>query len=176
MKKAFLLFVLIFAPALSPSLSYGNDVSFGRYIPSPQLVNEARLTHLFWDVYDIALYAPKGRYAADGPFALEITYLLGLKGEDIAKVAKNEMARLGMRDSDTLKKWHDQMVNIFPDVEKGERLVGIKGADGYTYFYNNGGFIGSVQDHAFSQYFFDIWLSPNTSRPRLRRELLGVDT
>lgn len=179
MKKAFLLFILLCTPVLgitlSPSLSHGANVSFERYIPTPQLVNEARLTHLFWDVYDIALYAPKGRYAAQGPFALEITYLLSLKGADIAKVAKNEMARLGMRDADILKKWHDQMVDIFPDVEKGEQLVGVKGSDGYTYFYNNGEFIGSVQDPEFSQYFFDIWLSPNTSRPRLRRELLGVD-
>ena len=167
--------IILLALILAPTAAFGGDVSYGRYIPEPQKVNQTRLTYLFWDVYDIALYAPNGTYKNDAPFALEITYLLDLEGKDIAKVAKKEMKKLGQKNKDILEKWHNQMAEIFPNVEKGERLVGIKGADGYAYFYNDGTFIGSVQDPEFTQYFFDIWLSPNTSRPDLRRELLKSD-
>ena len=172
MKNVFYKSLLLLTLSLTPAYAHASTMSFGHYIPQPELVNQTRLTHLFWDVYDIALYAPQGEYKTNAPFALEITYLMNLKGKDIAKVAKKEMRRLGMKDTKTLELWHQKMLEIFPDVQEGERLVGIKGADGYTYFYNDSQFIGSVQDHSFSQYFFDIWLSPETSRPDLRRKLL----
>ena len=146
---------------------------FSSYIDAPQKVSVARLTHLFWDVYDIALYAPNGQYNPEQPFALQITYLLDLKGEKIAEAGRKEMKKLGMKDKKTLKEWETKMTEIFPDVSEGETLTGIRGSDGFSYFYNDGKFIGTVQDPEFTHYFFNIWLSPETSRPSLRRDLLG---
>ena len=40
--------------------------------------NEGRLTYLLWDVYDAMLYAPKGKWSHDKPFALKLSYLRSL--------------------------------------------------------------------------------------------------
>jgi hypothetical protein len=34
---------------------------------------------------------------------------------------------------------------------------------------------GSIDDVELGRLFFDIWLGDDTSEPRLRRELLGID-
>jgi hypothetical protein len=38
----------------------------------------------------------------------------------------------------------------------------------------NGKPIGEIKDPEFARLFFGIWLSPQTSAPEMRRELLGL--
>ena len=40
-------------------------------------------------------------------------------------------------------------------------------------FFVNGRAVGDVRDARFAQLFFGIWLSPQTSEPRLRESLLA---
>lgn len=145
-----------------------------KYVPDAAEVGATRLKYLFWDVYDISLHAPKGEFGFSKPFALDIKYLLDLKGKDIAKVAKDEIKRQGISQPQLLERWHNQLKDIFPDVQKGDRITGFYGQDGYAYFYKNGQFIGSIQDPEFAVVFFKIWLGENTSQPQLRRALLGA--
>ena len=69
--------------------------------------------------------------------------------------------------------WREQMRNIFPDVEKGSRLSGLYQPDAATIFYQDNKVIGMITDAAFGRWFFGIWLDTRTSRPDLRRQLLG---
>jgi hypothetical protein len=143
------------------------------YISDAQVVGEGRLTYLFWDVYDASLIAPKGEWKNDKPFALKLTYLRKLEGKKIAERSIQEMRGQGINDEVKLATWHSQMINIFPDVDDGYQLMGIRDQQANTLFYHDNMLIGRIDDAEFTQAFFDIWLSDKTSEPKVRRKLLG---
>lgn len=62
---------------------------------------------------------------------------------------------------------------IFPDVSKGNVLTGVRDEKGGTRFYLGTQPIGHIADTVFTEAFFGICLSPRTSQPQLRRDVLG---
>ena len=83
------------------------------------------------------------------------------------------MRKVGYTDETKLKKWGDAMTAIFPDVKKGDTLVGVSIPGKEARFYSQEKFIAAVPDPEFAKAFFDIWLSDKTSEPKLRLRLLG---
>jgi len=144
------------------------------YVPAAQKVGEGRLTYLFWDVYDAALYAPKGSWQEGQPFALQLSYLREIEGKKIADRSVEEMRNQGIKDEVKLATWYAQMRKIFPDVDKGVRLTGVYTKKGETVFYEDDKEVGRINDADFSKAFFGIWLNEKTSVPDLRRKLLGA--
>ena len=144
------------------------------YVPDAQEVGEARLTYLFWDVYDATLHAPKGEWNHAQPFALSLRYLRSLEGEKIADRSAEEMRKQGYNDEIKLAAWYAQMRDIFPDVKKGDEITGIYYPDAPAEFLLNGKPLGEVKDPEFGSHFFDIWLSEKTTEPEMRRALLGL--
>jgi hypothetical protein len=84
------------------------------------------------------------------------------------------MRRLGYGDEAALARWGEAMARVFPDVRRGDRLVGVylpgRGAD----FYGEDRYLGTVAEEAFADAFFAIWLDARTREPRLREALLGT--
>lgn len=144
------------------------------YVPGAQKVGEGRLTYLLWDVYDAALYAPRGKWSHDKPFALRLSYLRPIKGKKIADRSAEEIRGQGFTDEIKIAAWHAQMKKIFPDVNEGVSLTGVYTQMGETVFYRNNTEIGRIKDPEFSKVFFDIWLNEKTTAPDLRRKLLGA--
>ena len=144
------------------------------YVPAAQKVGEGRLTYLFWDVYDAALYAPQGMLNDGQPFALKLSYLRDIEGKKIADRSAEEMRDQGFDDEVKLATWHAQMRKIFPDVQEGETITGVYTRGGGSVFYKDNIRIGVINDPEFSEAFFNIWLSDKTSAPDLRRKLLGA--
>lgn len=145
------------------------------YIEKPQKVGEARLSVLFWDIYDASLFAPQGQFTGEHPFALELKYLRNFKGKDIASRSVDEMRKLGINDEVKLAKWYQEMQEIFPDVKEGEKITGIVDTQQVSHFYYNDEPLGKVYDEEFSKAFFNIWLSEQTSEPKMREKLLGLN-
>jgi hypothetical protein len=143
------------------------------YIPQAKVQGEGRLRVLFWQVYDAVLYVPETGYQADGTYALSLTYLMDFEGAEIAKRSRSEIADQGFNDDTLLDLWEVQMRDVFPNVKEGDTIIGVRDSDGHARFYHNGAAIGSLKDNQFSNAFFGIWLSPNTSEPKLRKKLLG---
>jgi hypothetical protein len=137
------------------------------------LIGEARMQVLFWDIYDARLLAPEGRLEAGEPFALSLTYLRDLEGEKIAARSIEEMRKQGLDDEAALARWYRSLVEIIPDVGESDEIVGFAAADGSTRFYLDGQLIGEVWEPEFTRAFFDIWLGEKSSEPRLRDQLLG---
>ena len=137
-------------------------------------VGEARFSFLFWDVYDAQLYAPQRRFTPAGTYALSLRYLMDFSGPDIAERSLDEMRGQGYRDKQQLDRWLVAMLKIFPDVKSGDELLGVRSLTGKSYFLHNGNLIGAVTDPLFADAFFGIWLAPNTSEPKLRKQLLGI--
>ena len=140
-----------------------------------QVVGSARLRVWGFEVYDVRLKAGPGfdsaRFA-DGPLALELSYLRNLKGEDIAERSLDEIRNLETIAPAQAEIWLGAMRNLFPDVKKGDRLAGVHQPGRGAVFYLNDRLLGEVADPRFSRLFFGIWLSPKTSQPAMRESLL----
>ncbi|GLR71142.1 chalcone isomerase family protein [Agaribacter marinus] len=167
MRYIFIVFILLF--------SQGADAkAYVKYIEAPQTVGKTRLEVLFWDIYDAELIAPSGDWSTEKPFALRLTYLRDFEGKDIASRSVDEMRELGMQDERKLAKWFQQMQRIFPDVKEGNSITGIYNESQHSVFYFDDEKVGVVEDPEFSKWFFDIWLSEQSSEPKMRKQLLGI--
>jgi hypothetical protein len=159
---------------LIASSAQADTSTISRYVPQAQAVGSGRLTYLFWNVYDATLYAPEAQWRQAEPYALSISYLRKLKGEQIAKTSAEAIRDLGFSDESILDEWYRRMLMIFPDVDENTTLIGIRSSKGQTVFYNNGKISGVISDPAFADWFFGIWLNEKTKKPELRRRLLGL--
>jgi hypothetical protein len=61
---------------------------------------------------------------------------------------------------------------LFPDVEAGDRLTGVRIPGSGVAFYKGTRRLGQIDDEAFADAFFGIWLHPATRAPDLRARLL----
>jgi hypothetical protein len=164
---------LILLLCCSSFAAMANQLDVKRLVPNAELVGETRMQYLFWDVYDISLTAPEGEWRKDAPFALTLSYLMDLKGDDIAERSVEEMRGLGYGDEMKLAAWYSEMRRIFPNVKNGSLLTGLYNPGKPTKFYHNGKLAGEVRDPEFGKAFFGIWLDEKTSEPKLRQRLLG---
>lgn len=144
------------------------------FVPAAKRVGEARMKYLTLDIYDAELFGPHGQWTKDEPFALRLTYLKSLSGHAIAERSIEEIRKQGFTDEVQLDKWHNQLCGIIPDVTSGASITGIRTAANHTLFFINDIQIGRIQDEKLTNLFFDIWLSSNTTAPRVREKLLGI--
>lgn len=157
------------------SVSAREDVpdSVKSAVPQAEIVGSQLFTYLFWDVYTATLFAPEGKWTPNKPFALKLDYARNLKGKKIAQRSIDEMREQGFSDDEKLQQWDAQMSVIFPDVKEGDTLIGIATKSRYTDFYFNGRLVGSIEEAAFTEHFFNIWLGEKTSEPEFRQALLN---
>jgi hypothetical protein len=157
-------------PARTPPL----EVAAG--LPGARLRGQGRLTWFGLHVYDARLWsaATSGQDVQESPFALELEYARSLRGERIADRSIEEMARIGDFAADRGARWLATMKQLFPDIAPGDRLTGMQRTKIEAQFFHNGVMRGSIADADFTRLFFGIWLSPRTSAPGLREQLLGM--
>ena len=128
-------------------------------------------------IYDVRLWsaAPLAGGGVSQPLALalELVYARKLVGEMIASRSLDEMRRIGPFSEAQGAAWLAAMTQLFPDVQAGDRLTGVQRPGQSARFFFNGQRRGEVADGEFSRLFFGIWLSPRTSEPKLRAQLLG---
>lgn len=146
-------------------------------LTEPKLVGEARLKVMFWNVFDAALYSETGFYDKNASFALSLTYLRSLKGEQIVEKSMEEIRQLAIDDisAERLQSWEGQLSSIIPDVSTGVSITGVRTPDGSTHFYLDDEMVGLIEDREFTELFFSIWLDEKTSEPEFRAKLLGLD-
>ena len=146
-------------------------------ISNARSVGTGRLTVWGFQVYDARLWAAP-EFSAEGyeraSFALEVTYLRSFDSGVIAERSLKEMRSIGSMSEQQSAQWLSQMRKIFPGIAKGDRLVGLHKPGEGAAFSVNGKPVGEIRDPEFGRLFFGIWLSPQTSAPQLRRELLGL--
>lgn len=144
------------------------------YIPDAKISGSDRYSYVFFDVYDVTLFAPSGQWTKSEPFALSLKYLRKLKGKRIANSSIQEIRSQGLKDEVKLASWYSQMKEIFPDVQKGSTLTGIHLPGQETRFYYNDTRIGTIKDPEFGHWFFGIWLAETTRAPALKQKLTGA--
>jgi hypothetical protein len=129
-----------------------------------------------FEVYDASLWSSPG-FSPDAfdaqPLALELRYLRDFSAQDIAQRSLKEMQRQSALKPEQDKRWLAEMLRVFPDIRKGDRLLGLHRPGQGAVFWFNGQLRGEIRDADFARLFFGIWLSPRTSEPALRSALLG---
>jgi hypothetical protein len=157
------------APAAPPAVTQS--------LGAAQKKGQSRLVVLGFNIYDARLWATENFSVSDFSkhgFALELQYLRNFSGKMIAERSLKEMRRLGTVSDDKAKQWLSLMLQAFPDVKKGDQLIGVHQSDGSASFFLNGRRISEVRDDEFARLFFGIWLSPQTSEPKMRNDLIGA--
>jgi Chalcone isomerase-like len=171
---------LIFTGAtgyFSPVKAAPAPTEIAQAVSDARRLGQSRLVVFGFNIYDAKLWAPENFSVANyvsEPFALELRYLRNFSGISIAERSLKEMRKLGQVDDERAAQWLVQMKKTFPDVKKGDQLIGIHHPDGTASFILNGKPVGEVRDTEFTRLFFGIWLSPRTSEPKMRRELIGA--
>ena len=134
----------------------------------------ALLKALLWEVYESSLYTPDGTWQDDTrPFRLDIRYLRTISAEDLVKQTGKEWAEQG-KASPQHTTWMEDLRTLWPDVTSEDVISLAVDKAGVSTFLFNGEVIGRLQDPQFGEDFSGIWLAENTTRPKLRDQLIGT--
>jgi len=136
-------------------------------------VGTAKFTYLLWDIYESELMTTSGKFTFNDQQQLlyKVTYLRDIKASDLIQETKKQWQHLGVK-KEVYQPYLSNLKSIWPDIQEGDSLTLFYNKDSSAFYYNNG-FIGEYKDQQFAKLFLDIWLSPNTSEPQLRKKLLG---
>ncbi|WP_281556330.1 chalcone isomerase family protein [Thalassomonas sp. RHCl1] len=138
-----------------------------------QLVGQAQLSVLFWDIYQSRLYTSSGRFSRDEQQLLfEINYQRDISRKELVSATLEQWQHLDIAESD-YQQYLPYLKALWPDVSAGDTLTLFSDGSGSA-FYFNGRYLGKIRDEKFAGMFLDIWLSPRTSRPGIRKALLGI--
>jgi hypothetical protein len=141
----------------------------------PQLKVRGRglLTWFGFRVYFATLWTTQGGASLSEPYVLDLQYLRALDGEALATRSIDEMKGQGVGTEAQYGPWLLEMRRAFPNVKANDRITGLHLPGKGARFFHNGTLTHEVNDATFAKAFFDIWLSPKTSQPGLRKQILG---
>jgi hypothetical protein len=125
-----------------------------------------------FSVYRATLWAPNGVWDAAKPYALELHYTRSVDKETMVDIVSGDIRDENVADDDTLARWEKILNATLPDVEDGDKLIGISLPGKESQLFYNEKKIAGIGDQAFSRAFFNIWLG-ETADEKLRNELLG---
>ncbi|MDG1506310.1 MAG: chalcone isomerase family protein [Luminiphilus sp.] len=150
------------------------DVSLSPITARPlSLVGRSELKVAFFKVFDSALYTMSGEWTnPKHSFRFLLTYRRNISGRFLANQTAKEWDHLGLSDARRTA-WEAQVLEMWPDVSKGDKIAFDVDERGISRFYYNGTWVGAIEDPDFAPAFIAIWLSPETSRPAHRDGLLA---
>ena len=140
-----------------------------------QKVGAGEMNYLFWTLYRAELFASDIPFDVTEmkPKALRIEYYKEIDKQALIDVTGEQWLQLGY-DAAEIELWLTPLAKIWPDVAPGDVLTLLVTQDSVSHFYFDDELIGVIDDPRFGNAFLSIWLSENTSEPRLRKQLLGL--
>jgi hypothetical protein len=175
-RLATLALAVVLTAAAPASTANTAPAAVSAQLPEARLAGEGELRWFGLKVYSAQLWVGRPGLRIDrpaaSPFALDLRYATGLKGQLIAERSLQEMERMGFGDAPRRTRWLEAMKRMFPDVAKGDRLTGVHEPGRGARFFHNDRAIGTVDDPDFSDAFFAIWLDARTTAPSLRESLV----
>jgi len=157
--------------AIIPQMARGEVMR--DYVPDASLVGQARFQVLFFKIYDAQLFAPKGQYDPNAPYALRLTYLINGKKDRIISQTVKELKRQGAASDNVIESWQPLMERAFRDMPKGSSADFIKTGDGRLVLVTEGRIIAEIDDRDFTRALMDIWLGPDVRDADFQSALMG---
>lgn len=138
-------------------------------------VGRAKFTFLFWDIYKSTLFTKTGIYddTLSDDLIYKIEYLQDITAKELIIRTVEQWQHLKINESQ-YQQFIPLLEVIWPDIKSGDSLT-LYRSELASVFYFNDKKIGAIANNKFGQLFVDIWLSPNTSEPELRKSLLAQD-
>lgn len=153
-----------FAPPLPPAVT--------AIVPDVTMRGGGEFTYFGLAIYDGWYWAGHDGWP-NGAYALDLRYRRDVEGPRIAERSVDEIARHGYGTPEQRARWRLRMLELFPDVRRGDHLTGVH-RGGIVRFFHNGRALGEIAEPGFAQAFFGIWLDPRTAHAGFRAKLLGV--
>lgn len=150
--------------------------SVQQVLTQPRLVGHGKMRFFGLRIYDALLWVGpefEAQAFAQHPLALELIYHRAFKGQAIAERSVQEMQRQRSLDEALVQRWTQALAQWLPDVQPGDRLTGVYLPGQGMQLWRGDQALGSIDDPELARYFFGIWLSPKTSEPSLRSDLLA---
>jgi hypothetical protein len=163
MQRIFYYIILIIYICITFNQAFSNDL---------KIRGTHNYTYYVFDVYQATLFMDKKCHYPQCNFVLQINYKSAFDGIDIVESSIQEINNQHNLDAKTKNIYKGILGKIFPNVKQDDIIKG-EMLNGKAIFYLNNKFIGKINDTQLAQYFFDIWLSPKTSEPKMRQTLLG---
>lgn len=162
-RRAICIFLLLlFSTSASAQLNPPKD-----YIT----VGTAKLRVLWFDIYDVELSSPRGRFSEiAGPLLLKLTYLRDIRKQKLLDETANQLRAI---KPSVVRIWLSQLKMIWPEINRGDRLAFLLDSNGFGHFYFNEIYVGTINDTRFGKAFISIWLGQNSEYPDLARKLKG---
>ena len=162
--------VLVALPFAAFAVNKPPEIATSIHAATP--VGSGELNKLVFHVYDASFWSDSGGIS-EPPYALSIVYDMDFTKEDLIERTVKELKHVSSLPDDKLQHYSAQLSSIWPDIRKGDRITAFTGDAKQTVFYYNGKKVGQIGDTEFTTAFFGIWLSPKSSEPGMRKELLG---
>lgn len=136
-------------------------------------VGRGEMEWWWFTLYRARLLTADGEYhQGTYPMVLEIEYYQDIPSERLLEATVDQWQHLQLDQSRQLQ-WQASLSELWPDVNEGDTLsLQVLSADS-SQFYFNGKPLEELMPEGFSEDFLAIWLSSQTSRPELRKQLLG---
>jgi len=139
-----------------------------------KVVGNAVYSLLFWDLYKSQLLTSSGQYSqlsSHDDLIYKIEYLKDVSAVDLVEYTIEQWQHLAINEQQ-YKDYLPQLTAIWPNIKAGDSLALVV-QNNSSAFYYNGELLGAMTGEHFAILFLDIWLSKNTSEPKLRAQLLG---
>lgn len=169
MRSALILMLLLAAPAMAKATM---PQELAPVFRSETPYGQADFTFLWMDVYRIALWTDEPQWRADTAYALSITYRMSFRSDELVDRTCKEMQRHHAHGGAWCEARREALQRAMPGVQAGDRITALRTEAGEVRFFLNGTPTERIDDAAFVDAFFAIWLGADTSEPRLRQQLL----
>lgn len=138
---------------------------------------EGEMTYLFWNLYKAELYvSPTNNNSENvGETALKITYQKSISSKALIEATKDQWEHLNYPPKE-IDRWINALSRLLPKVSPKDTLTILVDSNKISYLYLNLTEIGVIKDPGFGPAFLSIWLSKETSEPKLRKKLLGISS
>ncbi|MGS0676983.1 chalcone isomerase family protein [Shewanella sp. 125m-1] len=141
--------------------------------PSFKEVGRGEMDWWWFSLYRAKLLTLDGDYTqGEYPLILDIEYYQEIPSARLVEATQDQWQHLGV-DPQRQQQWLSAIDAIWPDVNEGDRLTLKILTPEHSQFYFNGKPLAQPLPLGFSEDFLAIWLSESTSRPELRKQLLG---
>jgi hypothetical protein len=137
-----------------------------------KLVGEGNYRKFGFKIYHASLWAPDGIWSPDKPYVLKVQYARGLSKNTLVDGVMDDIHEENVADDATLDRWHNALNMYMPAVEEDDTIIGASVPGRAAVFFYNGKKLAGIEDKAFGEAFFNIWLG-NTADEDLHKKLLG---
>ena len=166
-----LFFLIIIQSVFLIPVSQGKDW-WDQKLKNPFLIGEGVLKVFIWDIYELRLFSETNIYDRDEIFVLEFKYLRDTSKASVIKASIVELKKLNLSKT-KLEKWEKYLEKSIKDMKAGEKAALLFNPNAGLTFFASEKFNITIDNDEFANSYIDIWLGENTTRPKLRKKIIG---